>query len=60
MIIQVYKGNGILLRHFLCLVGLLASTSLWAQKGTIDRSVITTFGGAKKSIDLKVSDRKYE
>lgn len=60
MIKQVYKGNGILLRQLLCLVGLFASTSLWAQKGTIDRSVITTFGGAKKSIDLKVSDRKYD
>lgn len=60
MIIHVYKGNGVLLRHFLFLVGLFASTTSWAQKGTIDRSVITTFGGAKKSIDLKVSDRKYE
>jgi hypothetical protein len=34
--------------------------SILAQKGTIDRSVITTFGGAKKTIDLKVSDRRYD
>lgn len=57
---QVVKGNRILLRHYLWLVGLLVTPTLWAQKGTIDRSVITTFGGAKKSIDLKVSDRKFE
>lgn len=57
---HVVKGNGILPRHFLWLVGLLVTPALWAQKGTIDRSVITTFGGAKKSIDLKVSDRKFE
>lgn len=57
---HVVKGNGILLRHFLWLVGLLVTPALWAQKGTIDRSVITTFGGAKKTIDLKVSDRKFE
>lgn len=57
---HVVKGNGILPRHFLWLVGLLVTPTLWAQKGTIDRSVITTFGGAKKSIDLKVSDRKFE
>jgi hypothetical protein len=54
------KGNKMIHRYFLCLVGLLSCTSLWAQKGTIDRSVITTFGGSKKSIDLKVSDRKYD
>lgn len=57
---QVVKGNRIFLRHYLWLVGLLVTPTLWAQKGTIDRSVITTFGGAKKSIDLKVSDRKFE
>lgn len=57
---NVVKGNRILVRHFLWLVGLLLTPALLAQKGTIDRSVITTFGGAKKSIDLKVSDRKFE
>jgi len=57
---HVVKGNRILLTHFLWLVGLLVTPTLWAQKGTIDRSVITTFGGAKKTIDLKVSDRKFE
>jgi len=54
------KGNKIILTHFLWLVGLLVTPALMAQKGTIDRSVITTFGGAKKAIDLKVSDRKFE
>ena len=54
------KGNKIFLTHFLWLVGMLATPTLLAQKGTIDRSVITTFGGAKKTIDLKVSDRKFE
>ncbi len=57
---HVVNGNRILLTHFLWLVGLLATPTLWAQKGTIDRSIITTFGGAKKTIDLKVSDRKFE
>ena len=57
---HVVKGDRILLRHFLWLIGILLSPSLLAQKGTIDRSVITTFGGAKKSIDLKVSERKFE
>ena len=58
---NVVSRNRILNRHFLWLLGLLfANPSLLAQKGTIDRSVITTFGGAKKSIDLKISDRKFE
>ncbi len=58
---NMVSGNKILNRHFLWLLGLLfANPSLLAQKGTIDRSVITTFGGAKKSIDLKISDRKFE
>ena len=54
------KSNRILLRLFLGFVGLLLTPALWAQKGTIDRSVITTFGGAIKSIDLQVSDRKFD
>lgn len=59
--INVVNGKRTLKRHFLWLLGLLvANSSLLAQKGTIDRSVITTFGGAKKTIDLKVSDRKFE
>ena len=58
---NMVSSNRILNRHFLWLLGfLVASPSLLAQKGTIDRSVITTFGGAKKSIDLKISDRKFE
>lgn len=57
---RMVKVNRILLTHFLWLVGLLADPTLLAQKGTIDRSVITTFGGAKKTIDLKVSDRKFD
>jgi hypothetical protein len=58
---NMVSSNRILNRHFLWLLGfLVASPSLFAQKGTIDRSVITTFGGAKKSIDLKISDRKFE
>ena len=61
MKLNVVKGNRILRRHLLLLLGFLVSSSyLFAQKGTIDRSVITTFGGAKKTIDLKVSDRKFE
>jgi hypothetical protein len=60
MKINELKIKRILLRYVLWLFGLLMPPALWAQKGIIDRSVITTFGGAKKSIDLKVSDRKFE
>jgi len=57
---HMVNGNRILIKHFLWLVGLFVSPTLMAQKGTIDRSVITTFGGAKATIDLKVSDRRFD
>jgi len=57
---HMVNRNRILLINFLGIIGLLQSPALSAQKGTIDRSVITTFGGANKSIDLRVSDRKFE
>lgn len=60
MKINLFNVLRIHLKHFLLLIWMFNSMSILAQKGTIDRSVITTFGGAKKTIDLKVSDRRYD
>lgn len=60
MEIKVFNVPKFVFKQLLLLFLIFYCYNIQAQKGTIDRSVITTFGGAKKTIDLKISDRKYE
>lgn len=60
MEINAFNVPKFVLKQLLLFLLIFCSSKIQAQKGTIDRSIITTFGGAKKTIDLKISDRKYE
>lgn len=60
MEIKVFNVPKFVFKQLLLLFLIFYCYNIQAQKGTIDRSIITTFGGAKKTIDLKISDRKYE